>query len=135
MAQQTTHDHLEYLFTYFRGKGVAPLEVMTVGGFSSGLFSGTSGSPQLSLSSGGGDSTMRPGINAGSGTQREALLNEATTDEARGIVYELYREGANVGDGGTADAIREELATGNPVGGRSHIQKGRERLRQIERIL
>jgi filamentous hemagglutinin len=37
--------------------------------------------------------------------------------------------------GGTADAIREELATGNPTGGRSHIQKGKERLRQIERML
>ena len=130
MAQQTTHDHLEYLFMYIRGKGVAPLEVMTVGGFSSGLFSGTSGSPQLSLSGGGGDSTIQSASTTGSGTQREALLNEATTDEARGIVKELYREG-----GGTADAIREELATGNPVGGRSHIQKGRERLRQIERIL
>ena len=40
-----------------------------------------------------------------------------------------------VGDGGTADAIRAELASGEPVGGRSHVRKGRERLRQIERIL
>ena len=106
-----------------------------MGGFSSGLFSGTSGSPQLSLPDGGGDSTMQSGSNVGSGSQRETLLDEATTDEARRIINELYREGANVGDGGTADAIREELATGNSVGGRSHIQKGRERLRQIERIL
>lgn len=106
-----------------------------VGGFSSGLFSGTSGSPQLSLSNDSNDSTIQPSNSTGSGSRREALLNEATTDEACGIVNELYREGAGVGDGGTADAIREELATGNPVGGRSHIQKGRERLRQIERIL
>jgi hypothetical protein len=126
---------VEFLFIYIQVKGVALSEVMSVGGFSSGLFNGTSGSPQLSLPNGGSDTTIQPGSNTGSGTQKEALLNEATTDEARGIVNELYREGANVGDGGTADAIREELATGNPVSGRSHIQKGRERLRQIERIL
>lgn len=106
-----------------------------MGGFSSGLFIGTSGSPQLSLPDSGGDSTIRPSSSAGSNSRREALLNEATTDKARRIVNELYREGAGVGDGGTADAIRVELATGNPVGGRSHIQKGRERLRQIEKIL
>ena len=62
-------------------------------------------------------------------------MTEATTDEVRNIVGELYREGAGVGDGGTADAIREELASGESVGGRSHVRKGRERLRQIERIL
>lgn len=59
----------------------------------------------------------------------------ASTDEAIRLIGELYREGASVGDGGTADAIREELASGEEVGGKSHIRKGRERLRQIERIL
>lgn len=106
-----------------------------MGGFSSGLFSGTSGSPQLPLPSVGDDRAVQFGSNPGPSSQRNALLNEVKTDDARGIVNELYREGANVGDGGTADAIREELATGKPVGGRSHIQKGRERLHQIERIL
>lgn len=48
---------------------------------------------------------------------------------------ELYRPGSSVGDGGTADAIRHEVATGELVGDRSHIRKGRERLRQIERML
>lgn len=62
-------------------------------------------------------------------------MAEATTDEARNIVSELYREGAGVGDGGTADAIREELTTDRPVGGRSHVRKGKERLRQIDCIL
>lgn len=38
-------------------------------------------------------------------------------------------------DGGTADAIREQIRTGELVGGKDHIRKGRERLRQIEKIL
>jgi hypothetical protein len=62
-------------------------------------------------------------------------MAQATTSEAKSIVDQLYREGATVGDGGTADAIRHELASGKPTGGRSHIKKGKERLRQIERIL
>lgn len=69
------------------------------------------------------------------GSARERLLDEATTDEARRIVKELYRPNAETGDGGTADAIREQLRTGEMVGGKDHIRKGRERPRQIEKIL
>ncbi len=66
---------------------------------------------------------------------RERLLADASTDVARNIVKEPYRPNAAVGDGGAADAIRKQIATGELVGGRDHIRKGRERLRQIERIL
>ncbi len=103
-----------------------------MGGFNSGLFHGTTGSPQLMLP----DDAMMDSANASiQPMKREELLNRATTDEAFRLVRELYREGAGVGDGGTADAIRKELASGDDVGGKSHIRKGRERLRQIERIL
>ena len=68
-------------------------------------------------------------------TTREHLLGEALSEETRGIIKELYRFGAEVGDGGTADAIREQMRNGKLVGGRDHVQKGRERLRQIEKLL
>jgi hypothetical protein len=42
------------------------------------------------------------------------------------LLDELYRPGAKVGSGSTAAAVREELATGKPVGGRSHSQKARD---------
>ena len=106
--------------------------------FNSGLFHGTKGSPQQSLELFG---PREPSINrrdAGAShgaSVREALLSEAKTDLAQNIIKELYRTGADVGDGGTADAIRQELASGVPVGGHSHIQKGRERLRQIDKII
>ena len=38
---------------------------------------------------------------------------------------ELYRAGASVGSGSTAAAVRQELATGVPVGGRFHAQKAK----------
>lgn len=106
-----------------------------MGGHSSGgLFPGTSGSfwPSGQGSEGGG--TISDG-NETAGSQRETLLAQATTPEVERIVDELYREGADVGDGGTADAIREQLQSGELVGGRDHIRKGQERLRQIEKIL
>lgn len=113
-----------------------------MGGHGSGLFHGTSGEglPERLLGGGSPDSgTMTEGNHetpaSNAGSTREQLLDTATTDEARGIVRELYRQNAEVGDGGTADAIREQLRSGELVGGRDHIQKGRERLRQIEKIL
>ncbi|MDO4501674.1 MAG: hypothetical protein Q4D06_00680 [Coriobacteriia bacterium] len=66
---------------------------------------------------------------------RSELMSQATTDQVKRIVGELYRPGAEEGDGGTADAIRKQLRTGQLVGGRDHIRKGRERLRQIKKLL
>lgn len=59
----------------------------------------------------------------------------AKTNECKRIIDELYREVASVGDGGTADAIRKQLSTGKLVGKKDHIRKGKERLRQIEKII
>ncbi|WP_248923016.1 hypothetical protein [Olsenella intestinalis] len=111
-----------------------------MGGHSSGgLFPGASGPVDNSLDSGLGGGTIPEAETRASspevGSARERLLDEATTDEARRIVKELYRPNAETGDGGTADAIREQLRTGEMVGGKDHIRKGRERLRQIEKIL
>ena len=106
--------------------------------FNSGLFHGTNGSQQRSLEPFG---QREPGVSrritdaSHGASAREVLLSEAKTDLARNLIKELYRSGAEVGDGGTADAIRQELASGKPVRGRSHIQKGRERLRQIDKII
>lgn len=106
-----------------------------MGGFSSDLFHGTLGSPQAKIPVAQIEDTIGSTSSSAVASTREALLSEATSDEVQRLIKELYRKGATVGDGGTADAIREELATGNPTGGRSHIQKGKERLRQIERML
>ena len=70
-----------------------------------------------------------------SATARENLLSASKTEQVKRIVGELYREGSRIGNGGTADAIRSEKRTGEKVGGKSHLQKGEERLRQIEKIL
>jgi hypothetical protein len=51
------------------------------------------------------------------------------------IVNQLYRPGAQIGNGSTADAIRYEKATGCPVGGRWHTQKGWDYVRALQRWL
>ena len=40
------------------------------------------------------------------------------------MVDDLYKPNAKIGSGSTADAIREEAATGNQVGGKYHFEKG-----------
>lgn len=45
---------------------------------------------------------------------------------------ELYRPGAKVGSGSTADAIRHERATGQFVGGKSHTEKGLGYVKALE---
>ena len=46
----------------------------------------------------------------------------------------LFRPGDRIA-GGTAGAIRLEATTGQAVGGRFHLQKGIERIRNLENIL
>ncbi|MBQ6998919.1 MAG: type IV secretion protein Rhs [Clostridia bacterium] len=62
------------------------------------------------------------------------LLNKVSNAKLRNTIKELYRPGEKVGDGGLSDAIRHEIKTGSLVGGKSHIKKGTERLKNLERI-
>jgi len=67
--------------------------------------------------------------------QRERLLSSVSNPKLKNAVDQIYRPNATVGDGGLADAIRREKETGEKVGGRSHVQKGKERLKNLENIL
>jgi RHS repeat-associated protein len=51
------------------------------------------------------------------------------------LIDELYRPNATVGSGSTADAVRQELATGQPVGGAFHSQKAEDSIRSLGRWL
>jgi len=73
------------------------------------------------------------GSGGGGGVQQMAvqlLPRPGVTDGKLGnIVRDLYKgenTGAPIGDGSTADAIREETKTGAQVGGRWHSEKGRQ---------
>ena len=68
-------------------------------------------------------------------SKRENLLNKVSNQKLRNTINEMYRPNAKKGDGGLADAIRYELKTKELVGGKSHIQKGMERLKNLENIL
>ena len=64
----------------------------------------------------------------------DALLNKASDAKLKNAIKQLYRRGAFIGDGGTADAIKFEKATGLGIGrnGNTHIQKGKEMIKYIE---
>lgn len=68
-------------------------------------------------------------------TNRERILNSVKTQKAKNIISELYRPGATIGDGGTADMLREEAINGVQPGKKSHYQKAIDRVREINRTL
>ena len=67
-----------------------------------------------------------------SSSVRDQLLDAVSNTKLKNCINEMYRQGAAIGDGGLADAIRHELTTGELVGGKSHIQKGIEKVRKLE---
>jgi len=66
---------------------------------------------------------------------RDVIMESVSNPKLKNAVDQIYRPGAKVGDGGLADAIRHELTAGELVGGKSHIQKGFERVKNLENIL
>jgi RHS repeat-associated protein len=60
------------------------------------------------------------------GLARFQLLRAASDPTLRNIINDLYKDSSSFGDGGTADAIEYERATGRPIGQRYHTQKGEE---------
>lgn len=65
----------------------------------------------------------------------QKLVDKATSIKLKNTIKELYHPGSKIGDGSTAAAIKHELKTGNLVGGKSHIIKGKERVKNLENIL
>ena len=68
-------------------------------------------------------------------SKRDKLMNSVQNSRLSNAVNEIYRPGATFGDGGLAAAVRHELATGQLIGGKSHIQKASERITNLENII
>lgn len=68
-------------------------------------------------------------------TTREALLESASNQKLKNAIDQIYRPGATTGDGGLSDAIRRQLSTGELVGGKDHLIKGAERVKNLENII
>lgn len=65
----------------------------------------------------------------------EELQRQVSNKKLFNFIGEYYRAGASIGDGGLADAVKHQITTGELVGGRDHLTKGRERITNLERIL
>nr|WP_267096262.1 hemagglutinin repeat-containing protein [Xanthomonas sacchari] len=60
---------------------------------------------------------------------------EVSNPRLSSIIDTLYRDGAKVGSGSTADAVRHELKTGQSVGGKFHSQKAADSIIALQRWL
>ena len=63
------------------------------------------------------------------------MLSQVSNRKLKETINQIYRPNAKIGDGGLADAIRHEIRTAELVGGKSHVTKGVERLKNLENIL
>ena len=62
----------------------------------------------------------------------------AANEKLKNIINNLYKGQSNpnrIGNGTTMDAIRSELATGKPTGGKYHSQKGQESIQGLRNLL
>ena len=66
---------------------------------------------------------------------RDALLRASNNPALKRAIDQLYRQGAKVGDGGTADALRDELARGATILNARHAIKAMERIRELQRLI
>jgi hypothetical protein len=87
------------------------------------------------LSSGG---AIMGGSGGASGlSKRDRFLSKIQNERARSAVNQIYRPGASVGDGGTADMLRHEIENNilNEKGVYKHLQKTNDEKTNIERVL
>jgi len=75
------------------------------------------------------NATLVPGIT------RMVLMSKVQDPKLKNVVDMYYREKASHGDGGVADAIEYERATGQLVGGKDHTQKGQELSNALRNLL
>jgi hypothetical protein len=96
------------------------------------LASGIPGNPRITF---GSNSLEEKNFESTINNVKQVLLNKAKSDDTKKLIGELYRDNATIGDGGTADAVRHEIKDGVKVGGKSHIIKAQQRIKQINNML
>lgn len=67
-------------------------------------------------------------------TPREVLLRNASDPRLKDAINNLYRPGAKVGSGSTADAVRYERTTGELLSPKGHSQKLIDRRTQLMKL-
>ena len=77
---------------------------------------------------------MQSGGHGHPATWTAATRPRAIDSRLENSLRELYRP-TDKYPGGTAAAIREQLATGHLIGGHDHLVKGQERARRLENLL
>lgn len=85
------------------------------------------------------DPNQEPGDGSRTGAARDILATPRVSDaKLQNIINDLYKGTTNlgrVGNGTTAVAVRQELATGRSVGGRFQLQKANDYARGLENWL
>jgi len=107
--------------------------VMSGGGAEGGAATAAAGGAKGVANSGAANRAVHESYKDG---LRAAMSKPEVSDPALAkLIDPLYRPNATIGSGSTAAAVRQELATGQPVGGAFHSQKATDSIRSLERWL
>lgn len=68
-------------------------------------------------------------------SKKDNLLKGVTNLKVVNAINQLYRKTAVIGDGGSADALRFEVDTGHKLSGNGHLQKVKEMIIHLEKIM
>ena len=68
-------------------------------------------------------------------SKRTSLLRKAKNKKLRNVINQMFRKGSFIGDGGTASALIFEKRTGLLLSPKGHIQKARESITRLNKIL
>lgn len=96
---------------------------------------GTKGNPQQSLEQTETQIKSKELETTLSKSTRDRMLASVKTEKGKQIISELYRPGAYIGDGGTADKLLDEAINGIQPGEKAHYQKACDRVREITKTL
>ncbi len=115
--------------------GGATLAVALTIGLGAGGLAATEGAVGLGEAAEGGAANIAAHEAYKDGL-RAAMSKPAISDSALAkLIDPLYRPNTSVGSGSTAAAVRQELTTGQPVGGAFHSQKAADGIRSLEKWL
>lgn len=116
------------------GEVAAPVATLFVGNAIFGRIAAWFG-PAVA-ESGAAGATNRAAFETYKDGLRAAMERPVTSDpRLTSMVDDLYRQNAAVGSGSTAAAVRQELMTGQPVGGAFHSQKAADSITALSRWL
>jgi filamentous hemagglutinin len=106
--------------------GIVELRIAAKAAAALGKVATTGGTNSAGVVTSVGTANVASGVKLADDLAANMVKPIVTDTKLSGLMDDLYRDGAKIGTGSTADAVRYETATGTPVGNVFHSQKAQD---------